>query len=300
MLTIFADEALQARFGADGFVHLPGLLDEERVRVLREHFAALTAGGEVRNSAYGMFVSLDHGELAQKRHTRDLIRDVVRPRADAYCRDYQTHLGSYVVKMPGPAAYTHPHQDWTFVDDELMEETFSITMWIALGDYGREQGSLGFVRGSHRFFPNVNCSPSPAARTPTQGLEAVLLRNLVFPEMRRGDALAFNNKTIHAALPNLGNEPRIAAAVGLRPAATRLFHYTLKPGTRDTLLKLEVEEDFFLRYTNGALQALWEQGQQPEGCTLVGERPHVLGRRSAEELETLCREAALGLAPTPA
>jgi hypothetical protein len=287
MFRLFKDAAQQDRFERDGFVHLP-LLEPEDVECLRAHYADFSNGGRVVNSAYGMFISLDGEELELKKRTIALIRQVVLPRAERYVHDCKTHLGSYLVKVPNPTSYTYPHQDWTFIDNERMDYYFSMTVWIALGDYDREGGSIGFVKGSHRFFNNVNCSPSPATRTPTQGLEPVLFRHLTFPEMRAGDAVAFNNKTIHAALPNRSGEQRIAVGIGLTPLEAEIYHYFLKPGTTDRLLKLKVDEDFFLHYNNEKFQALWESGKVPEHCTVVGELPHRLDTMSAEELERLC------------
>jgi hypothetical protein len=106
--------------------------------------------------------------------------------------------------------------------------------------------------------------------------------------MRAGDAVAFNNKTIHAALPNRSGEQRIAVGIGLTPLEAEIYHYFLKPGTTDRLLKLKVDEDFFLHYNNEKFQALWESGKVPEHCTVVGELPHRLDTMSAEELERLC------------
>jgi hypothetical protein len=288
MFRLFKDEAQQAKFERDGFVHFP-LLKPDEVETLRAHYLDFSNGGQVENSAYGMFISMDHKEMAVKRRTIELIRKTVLPRAEQHVYDCKSHLGSYLVKVPNTTSYTHPHQDWTFIDSERMDHYFSITVWIALGDYRRDGGSIGFVKGSHRFFNNVNCSPSPATRTPTQGLEPILFSYLEFPEVRAGDALAFNNKTIHAALPNLTEEQRIAVAIGLTPLEAVIYHYFLKPGQRDRLLKLKVDEDFFLHYNNDRLQALWEAGQVPEHCTVVDELPHHLGTLPAEELEALCQ-----------
>ena len=287
MFRLFKNPSHQAQFEGDGFVHLP-LLEPEDVERLLAHYVDFSNGGRVVNSAYGMFISLDAEQLELKRKTIALIREITLPRLERYVHDCKSHLGSYLVKVPNPTSYTNPHQDWTFIDNERMDHYFSMTAWIALGDYNRDRGSIGFVKGSHRFFNNVNCSPSPATRTPTQGLEPVLFRHLTFPEMRAGDAVAFNNKTIHAALPNGSDVQRIAVGIGLTPLEAVIYHYFLKPGTKDRLLKLKVDEDFFLHYNNEKFQALWESGRVPDHCTVVGELPHQLDTMSAQELEERC------------
>lgn len=290
MFPLFKEASHQEHFERDGFVKFP-LLTPEDVERLRAIYHEFSRPRELANTPYGVVVSLDLEELQAKRRTIELIRETVLPRADRYLRDWATHLGSFIVKLPDPEAFTLPHQDWTFVDSERLGDYFSLTMWIALGNYTPDEGSLGFVKGSHRFFANINCSPRPAAATPTQGLELLLGSYVSFPELRAGDALAFNNETIHASLPNRSDEPRIAVGIGFRPAEAALHHYFLKPGTRDRLLKFAVDEEFYFHYGNDRLQGLWESGRLPDHCSLVGELPYHLGRTSAEELEALCLEA---------
>ena len=290
MFPLFKDRSHQDHFERNGFVKLP-LLTAGDVERLRAHYEEFSRHRQLANTPYGVVVSLDLEELQAKRQTIELIREIVLPRADRYLQNWSTHLGSFIVKLPDPESFTLPHQDWTFVDNDKIDDHFSFTMWIALGDYTRDQGSLGFVKGSHRFFPNINCSPRPAAATPTEGLELLLGSYVSFPELRAGDALAFNNETIHASLPNRSDEPRIAIGIGFRPADTVLHHYFLKPGTRDRLLKFIVGEDFYFHYGNESLQKLWESGGVPDYCNLVRELPYHLGRVSAEELEALCLSA---------
>ena len=165
MFRLFKDFDHQAQFERDGYVQLP-LLEPGDVERLRAHYFEITDGGRVENSAYGMFISIDGDDPELKRQTIDLIGEVVLPRAERFVHDCKPHLGSYLVKVPNPTSCTFPHQDWTFIDNDRMDDVFSLTIWTALGDYDRDTGSIGFVKGSHRFFGNVNCSPSPAARTP--------------------------------------------------------------------------------------------------------------------------------------
>jgi hypothetical protein len=198
-------------------------------------------------------------------------------------------MGGFWTKLPGPKSFVYPHQDWTFVDDTKMHDLFWLTIWIALGDYTPETGSLGYIKGSHRFFDGVICSPSRVATTPTRGHQALLFRYLSFPELRAGDALAFTSRTIHASLPNLGPEPRISVGIALTPREASLYHYFLKPGTEDRVLKLKVDEDFLLAHADDEkMHALWQSGRVPEGAEVVAELPRSVQKFTPRELEELC------------
>jgi hypothetical protein len=197
---ILKDPVLQERFEADGFVRLP-LLGKEEIAELTQYYMRHT-GGDVKNSVYGMWVSLhDRDDIDFKRQTMDEIRRVTLPRLNEFFIDCKPHLGSYLVKVPNPRSFTFPHQDWTFVDNQQMQDLCSLTVWITLKDVTITGGTLGFVKGSPKFFDHVIGSPSPAIKTATQGHEPMLFEYLSYESVRAGDALAFNNRTIHAAMP---------------------------------------------------------------------------------------------------
>ena len=103
------------------------------------------------------------------------------------------------MKAPGEDSYTYPHQDWTFVDSP---DYFSMTVWVALVDTHEQNGALGFIRGSHRFFDKPIGSPSPEFQTCPQGHEALLYEYLEFVPLKAGEAVVFDNRTIHGATPN--------------------------------------------------------------------------------------------------
>ena len=287
MNRILKDPVLQERFEADGFVRLP-LLGKEEIAELTQYYMRHT-GGDVKNSVYGMWVSLhDRDDIDFKRQTMDEIRRVTLPRLNEFFIDCKPHLGSYLVKVPNPRSFTFPHQDWTFVDHHQMRDLCSLTVWITLRDVNINGGTLGFVKGSPKFFDHVIGSPSPAIKTATQGHEPMLFEYLSYESVRAGDALAFNNRTIHAAMPNTTEAQRIALGIGMTPARADLYHYFLKPGTTDRLLKLKVEDEFFVRYSNQALFDLYQQGKTPDYCQLEDELEYRFTPLSSDDMSAMC------------
>jgi len=290
---IFADQHLQESFERDGYVVFP-LLDAETIAELRNLYLERTGGGNIENSPYGMFISLEMGNRDERRELMETIRSIVLPSLSKHLTDFKSHLGSFLVKVPGPESYTYPHQDWTFIDNDLQDRFFSMTVWISLDDIEKQHGSLGFVRGSHRFFRQPLGTPSPVIRTMTQTHEPLLFEYLEFPKIRAGDAVAFNNKTVHAALPNVTDQQRTAVAIGITPKDADIFHYYLRPGTDNRLLKLRVEEDeFFVRYETASLLALYQEGKIPEHCEIEEEIQFEIQPLTGDEMEQLLRAKGL-------
>jgi len=285
---ILKDPVLQQRFETLGYVTLP-LLGRDEIKELTQYYLGRTGGGQVKNSPYGMWVSIhDWDNVEFKRESMSLIHNVTMPRLREFFVDCKPHLGSYLVKVPNPKSFTFPHQDWTFVDNEKMDDLCSLTVWITLTDVDVEGGTLGFIKGSPTFFPNAVGSPSPAITTITRGHEPLLFEYLSYQPVKAGDALAFNNKTIHAAMPNSTNQQRVALGIGLTPTEAVLYHYYLKPGTTNRLLKLKVEDDFFMHYSNGALFQMYQEGKVPGYCTVEGELEYTFNPLSAPEISRLC------------
>ena len=290
--TVFREQTTQAAFERDGFVKLP-VLDRAEIDRLTELFVK-TTGGRVANTDYGMYIGLEDEDLARKKAVIRQISGVVLPKLQEHFSDCKPHLGSFLVKAPGADSYTYPHQDWTFVDEP---EFVSITVWIALVDTTEENGALGFIKGSHTFFEQPIGSPSPEFQTCTQGHEAVLYEYLEWVPLKAGEAVAFNNRTIHGATPNRTPHLRTAVAIGMTPREAPLYHYFLVPGSlrdgRRTVAKLKVDESFFERYSVRSLKALFDAGRMPEGCEVAATFEEDFLPFSSNEIRLLCERSGL-------
>jgi ectoine hydroxylase-related dioxygenase (phytanoyl-CoA dioxygenase family) len=288
----FRDDALQRTFQEDGFVTL-SVLGLDEVSALTDLFRDST-GGAVENTDYGMYIGLEEPDLARKRALIRQVSAVVLPRLVEHFADCKPHLGSFLVKAPGAYSYTCPHQDWTFVDTP---DYSSMTAWIALVDTSESNGALGFVRGSHSFFDRVVGSPSPDFRTCTQGHEAVLYEYLEFVPLRAGQAVVFDNRTIHGAPPNRTSANRTAVAIGMTPREAPLYHYFLVPGSvngsRRTIAKLKVDEAFFERHTVASLKALFDRNELPGDCERADTLEDEFIPYSSDEIRRFCEQSGL-------
>ena len=289
---VLRDDAIQRKLNENGFATLR-LLESDAVEHLKRVFANST-DGDVKNTAYGMYIGLEEPDLARKRRVIDEVTKAVMPRATEYFVDCKPHLGSFLVKAPATDSYTYPHQDWTFVDTSAYR---SMTVWIALTDVSESNGALGFVPGSHQFFDRPIGSPSPDFRTCTQGHEAILYEYLEFVPLKAGEAVVFDNRTIHGATPNRSESLRIAVAIGMTPREAQLYHYFLVPqsvqGCTRSLARLKVDCAFFEKNTVASLKTTFDSGQMPQECEVESIFHDEFLAFSSTEIGKLCELAGL-------
>ncbi|MCC6582404.1 MAG: phytanoyl-CoA dioxygenase family protein [Chitinophagales bacterium] len=283
MYNIFNDPQQQVAFENDGFTTLKGLLNETEIEELKNIYYQYTKGN-VENSIYGMYVSIDEADEQKKLEMMLSIQQFLKPKLGKYLHSIKCHLGSFLVKVPNPHSYTYPHQDWLFIDNEK-PDLFSATIWVSLEDIDVSTGSLGFIKGSHKFLNNIIGSPSPEIITATMGHEALLLSYLTFPPVKKGDALIFNNKTVHAAFPNKTDKQRIAAGIGITPEPAVLYHYHLNPNNPKRIFKLTVDEAFFHTYGNDSLRKCYHKKSMPKYTHVVDELDYQPVLFSREEIE---------------
>jgi hypothetical protein len=90
-------------------------------------------------------------------------------------------------------------------------------------------------------------------------------------ELRAGQAVVFDNRTLHASPPNTTAQTRVAFGIGITHREATLRHYYLLPRSESPMVEgYEVHPDFFLTYNNARLAALYERGQKPAGLNSIG------------------------------
>ncbi|MGB1319071.1 MAG: phytanoyl-CoA dioxygenase family protein, partial [Flavobacteriales bacterium] len=285
MKPLFNDAELQESFEKNGFVRIPAL-DADDVEKLRTLYSDL---GLTDEKGYGFHVGMDNADKSLVQRMVDGVKEVALPKLQPNMADTQVFTASFVVKEPNPQGVVPPHQDWSFVENE--EEHCSVSCWIPLQDVNMNSGCIGVIKGSNRFFKNVRPSPSPQVETPLKKHMYTIFPFLELQEMKAGEALIFDNRTFHASPPNTTDATRLAVGLGFTQAEAEIRHYTLKPGTEDTLLKYKIDPDFFLKYDNGSLSSMYDKGEEIEGYEKVGEMPYEWEDLSADEMKNLIESA---------
>jgi hypothetical protein len=291
MKALLKDPAKQAFFEDNGYVVID-LLSTEEVDGLLAYYQSIDNNhvGE-----YGFHVSMDNRNYDFVNGVISTLEQVIFPRTQEHFSDCKMFTGSFVVKEPRLNSFVPPHQDWSFTDDTKYN---SVTVWTALMDTDIQNGAMAILPGSHKWFHGPRASPSPGYITPFQAHGMDLFPYMKLVPMKAGQALVFENKTLHASPPNNSAAPRVAAGIGLSQTDAPLLHYYVIPGSQpQELQSYKIDKSFFFHYNNSRLHQMQQDGQFPEGYekgdTVIND-PKILSR---EELVQLAKEAGNTLDP---
>lgn len=276
---LFLDQGLQETFDKDGYVKLP-LLNAQEVETLKRYYESLK---HEHVGEYGFHVSLDSKDANYIDGVFDTLFSTIIPKLDPLLHNYKAFTASYVTKEAGLQNIVPPHQDWSFVDEEKFS---SATVWIPLVDVNKNNGALGVIKGSHQLFKTPRMSPSPQAKTVLSDHLFTIFPFVEVIDMKAGEALIFNNRTIHASPPNISGITRVGAGIGITQRDAQLLHYYKVPGNNEVAV-YKVNEAFFKRYNNAALSALYNKGEKPKDLELLGTLQKEANSLSKEEITKL-------------
>lgn len=263
MRALFKNPAHQAFFDQHGWIKVP-LLDAAQVAALLAYYHSLPKEAPPE---FGFHVSMDRQDLALKRAVEAELIRVMGPSADTLFADHQIFTSSFVVKEHNPKGIVPPHQDWTFVDET---QFCSLTVWTALVPTDMDNGCMGVINGSHKYYDYIRASPSPQCKAPISDHAFTLFPYMQLVPMQPGEALIFDNRTMHASPPNTSGSPRIAVGIGVTQKEATLLHHYLLPGSQpEKLARYAVTPDFFLQYNNTKLGALYQEGKCPPGMQAI-------------------------------
>jgi hypothetical protein len=291
MRALFKDPATQAFFDENGYAVID-LLSEQEVAHLLNYYQQLDNN---HVGDYGFHVSMDNRSHDFVNGVISKLEEVILPRAQEHFDRCKMFTGSFVVKEPRVNSFVPPHQDWSFTDDKQFN---SVTVWTALMDTDIQNGAMAVLPGSHKWFHGPRASPSPGYITPFQAHGMDLFPYMKLIPMKAGQALIFENKTLHASPPNNSSMARIGAGIGMTQEEAPLLHYYVIPRSQpQTLQCYKVDRSFFFHYNNTRLYQLQQEGKFPEGYEKAGtviNDPKIL---SKDELVQLATEAGNTLDP---
>jgi ectoine hydroxylase-related dioxygenase (phytanoyl-CoA dioxygenase family) len=262
--SLFRDTTLQKEFDQNGFVIID-FIQESQVAELKSFYKRLT---NTQDTGYGFHVSLDNQDPAYVEQVSEKLIQTVQDNVAGYFTNHQIFTASFVVKEPNPLGFVPPHQDWTFVDER---HYWSATIWCPLIDIDEHNGGLALIKGSHRFYNHIRPSPSPQYEPPFKAQIAAIFPYLKYIDLKAGQAIVFDNRTLHASPPNTTNQPRVAFGIGITHEQAQLRHYFVLPRPDQPILEgFDVDPTFFLRYNNARLAALYASGGKPGDLNSIG------------------------------
>ncbi len=268
---LFKNPDHQAVFEQQGFLKLDkSILDLNEITKLT-HF--LNTSGILQQTNEPVFIAMDHPKKPLVNSMIKMISEALSGKLDNFIIDPSFFYGSFIIKYPNNNLVVKPHQDGTFIDDELSNNSF--TCWIPLVDVDINNGCIGLIKGSNKILTNIRPLPSPYVYRPLDKFAASLLPYFELIPMKAGECLIFDNKTFHISPPNLSNKIRPAISMWFTQKNAQLIHYYLKPSTTDKVLKYKIDTQFFIKYDNQKLARMYENGNLIEDYELIGEEDYV-------------------------
>ncbi len=234
-----------AAFHRDGFLVVPGLMDEAHCSALQSlavsHLAekmapieyevdvqypgspktSEAAGGDTPRRllhAYARHPAVR--EVATGEPVRSCLLQLF---GQPHVELSQCHHNCIMTKHPGYSSATLWHQDnryWSFDEQNL------ISVWIALGDETKTNGCLRVIPGSHKL--DIEPGRFDAAlflRTDLTQNKA-LLNQAVPVELKRGDVLFFHSQLFHAAGRNRTDEVKLSVVFTYHESENRPIENT--------------------------------------------------------------------------
>lgn len=238
--TIIKDKELQQYIHTNGYT-VYGNIGTEKVEQLYNLYKELH---DFKAPEGGNFYSLYSDDISYRKRVHDTIGDVLTPLYDTLFDNYKSVINSFIIKVPGPQSEFTLHQDSTGLDEMHYS---SLSVWIPLQDTNLENGTLCMVPKSHRFFhPHRGISFSSSF-----GHFEDLLRTYLVPlELKAGDIVLFDNRTVHYSHLNKGAADRVVVMSGLYPqAATIEMCYRDESKPENPIEIYQMEDDFLLTNT---------------------------------------------------
>ena len=273
MTALFKSPALQKELEQNGFVKV-SLLSKTEVSELMNAYQSVALEHEKINIPYITTSHSNNSNLIT--FVDNVLQKIMAPAIDNYLMNYNLLFGNYLIKMPGNASETSPHQDITFVDESQFT---SVNIWVALQDTDKENGCMYFLKGSHNLLPSLR----PTHSYPwlyEKVTDEIKQRVEPFPA-KVGEAFIFNHAVIHGSYSNSSSQPRIAAVIAAYNMGAELLHYYLPEGEKNNLQKYKMTKNAFLHFV---------KGQAPARGTFIEKKQYDFKQLNNQEFKSLLKQ----------
>lgn len=195
---------------------------------------------KIKDAKYNYDSNAD-ADCNTKKLISDEIQRIVKPSIDRVFSNYEFIPSIFFIKHPSPDSAVPMHNDPTLLIDEA--EKTHIKIWCPLHDVDDTNGAMSFIKGSHRFVPPVSAVTIPSHFA---GVYDELPQYATDVPLKTGEAVIFDNRTLHQSTPNISENIRLTAIISI-VAPNRQF-ISLFKDTQNSNSPIEVyfqEKDWF-------------------------------------------------------
>lgn len=234
------DDELQKSFEEKGYVIVP-LLTPEEVEEIRSRLFQMKPDDNFEPTDSRYHCSFLDTNRQYKTDCDTLFRTLLVPKLQKILYDYDLVIGNFYVKNPGGSGEFQIHQNWDVVDESKYT---SVTAWVPLQDTTRLNGTIEFIEGSHKLYPDIASRNSDYYFA---NFSEKLKTHYCQPcDMKAGNAVIFDDDMVHYSTANDGPDRRISMQLAFAPnSAQRVFYY-LDPAAPEKFDVYETNMEYYL------------------------------------------------------
>ncbi|MEZ5054297.1 MAG: phytanoyl-CoA dioxygenase family protein [Chitinophagales bacterium] len=238
----FLDKSKMDEIKKKGYTVLKQVVTEQQIEYLHTtyqkltHFPDYNIQDKFQNS--GRFRSPEIRNFVME-NIEKFSKDFLPTVFDSTIFDENT-TGAFQIKPPSKVSELNPHQDAPVIDETKENGLF---VWIPLIDITDKNGAILILTGSHLWGNHQRSLNVPWV---FDKLTNLLWKNMHPIYVQKGDIIVWDTATIHASLPNLSNEMRIALTTTLLPKNFKMVEYFKDAHTpKNKIEKYQVERSFW-------------------------------------------------------
>lgn len=258
---ILANEPLDKELLAKGYVVVPFLTEEEVKQLVDFYYENHPKQNE------GMYATAHVPDVNFRMKMNEFIKTIFARAIQQTFVNCTPLGGSFIAKGKGGHGALHPHQDWNIVDEDQFR---SFNIWVPLVDLNEENGAIKILPQSHAWLKTYRSANISSA---FETVNDVLWQTMVILFMKKGEALIYDHRLLHASGENKTAELRLAAVYGIIPEQSSMRYY--HKADENTVEVFESNPEFFL-YGN-----IFEG---PKGLKSVEKLPYNFGQFNREKM----------------
>ncbi len=186
----------------------------------------------------GMYATAHVNDIEFRMKMNNFIKTVFERAIEKAFINHTALGGSYIAKGKGAKGTLHPHQDWNIVDET---EFRSFNVWVPLVDLNENNGAIKILPESHSWLTTYRGANISSA---FGNLNDLLWKEMLSLYMKKGEALIYDHRLLHASGENKTDEIRLAAVYGIIPAKSEMRYY--HKADTNTVEVFESNPEFFL------------------------------------------------------
>jgi len=229
---ILLDEQLDKRLLEDGYVVIPFLSTDEVSSLVNFYYEHHTKEQD------GIYATAHVPDISFRMKMNEEIKKVFARAIQKAFSNCNSLGGSFIAKGKGSKGTLQPHQDWNIVDEEKFR---SFNIWVPLVDLNDNNGVIKVLSKSHTWLKSYRSANISSAYEKANDL---LWQKMISLYMKKGEALIYDHRLLHASGENSSNEIRLAAVYGIIPQDAEMLYY--HKADENTVEVFESNPEFFL------------------------------------------------------